>query len=517
MNPPLNVARVSPHSDRAVSRPAQRRTRAPGTAGAVLALAAFIANAGATPAPTPAAVPATPAGAPTAPSPPAARAALKLDSITPESLLAIVGELPIQRSGYGSPTHRAGLDKARELLLARARALGFEPRLEEVQYSGDTLRKKPAPAAPSVTAPPGEPPPAPGTPGTPAPQPKATPESNDGRTPGPANPALPPSAPERGNDQTTPHPGGPANINPALPNTPNASTPTARPEAQQPEASPPAPVTGIARPAEPQPFGNIIFEIKGTRWPLEVVLVGAHFDAVPAAAGADDNGSGVAALMEIARVLPAGSMERTVRFVLFDLEEARLVGSIQHYTRWKEAQARLPEAQREKIFAMLSLETMGYFDARPASQKNPFKGVKGLPAGDDLAGDFLALTTISRHSALVRAFDEAARGAAPGLKTLVVDQFPFAPPDLLRSDHAPFLIGGVPAIMVTDTANFRNPNYHKATDTIETLNGPEFAKAVRGVCAGVYHLAAQADANAPRSKPEATGSAGAEKGVPAEK
>lgn len=228
---------------------------------------------------------------------------------------------------------------------------------------------------------------------------------------------------------------------------------------------------------------NISFEIRGRSRPEEVLLVSAHFDAVPAAPGADDDGSGTSALLDMARALHGRAMHRTVRFVLFNLEELGHTGSNQYVTAIREDH----RAGSPRIVGMMSLEMLGYYSDQPGSQRSPFKGLEGVPSPDK--GDFIALTTISSASKFVRALDAAARTGEPSLKTVVIDMFPIAPPDLLRSDHTPFLLMGVPAVMVTDTADFRNANYHKPTDTPETLNPEGFARTVRGLTAAVHALA----------------------------
>ncbi|MGH7132201.1 MAG: M28 family metallopeptidase, partial [Phycisphaerales bacterium] len=175
-------------------------------------------------------------------------------------------------------------------------------------------------------------------------------------------------------------------------------------------------------------------------------------------------------------------------FVLFNLEENGLIGSRQYVQtmrpKWRE--------QGIKIVGMLSLEMLGYYDTKLGSQTNPFKGVPGLPQGE-LAGDFIALTTTASHAPFCTALAEAMTAAEPKVKILKVDMFPIAPPDLLRSDHAPFMAAGVPAIMVTDTANFRNPNYHKPTDTLETLNPEYFTRTVRALAGAIDALAGPMD------------------------
>lgn len=236
---------------------------------------------------------------------------------------------------------------------------------------------------------------------------------------------------------------------------------------------------------------NIAFEIPGRTRPDEVLVVGAHFDAVPTTPGADDNGSGTAALLEIARVLRARPMHRTVRFVLFNLEELGHTGSNQYAAQCRDDH----KAGTPRLVGMLSLETIGYYSDAPGSQRSPFKGIKGVPEPDK--GDFIAMTTIAAYSPFARALDAAARAGEPGLKTQVIDMFPIAPPDLLRSDHTPFLLMGVPAVMITDTADFRNPNYHKPGDTFETINAEAFTRSVRGLAAAVHALAGPLEAGPP--------------------
>ncbi|MFN0010952.1 MAG: M28 family peptidase [Phycisphaerales bacterium] len=238
---------------------------------------------------------------------------------------------------------------------------------------------------------------------------------------------------------------------------------------------------------------NILFELTGSEKPSEVIIVAAHFDAVPDSPGADDNASGVAGLLEIARVLKAraaagagaaGSFpKRTIRFALFNLEEVGLVGASQYAPLVAER----VEAGDDTVVGMLSLEMLGYYSDKPESQQNPFAALKGFTLPD--TGDFIAIATTLAHRPFVRALEKHMAAAVPEAKALVFDLLPIAPPDLLRSDHAPFLLYGIPAAMVTDTANFRNPHYHQPSDTLETLDRPRFARTVAALAAGIAGLA----------------------------
>jgi Zn-dependent M28 family amino/carboxypeptidase len=203
---------------------------------------------------------------------------------------------------------------------------------------------------------------------------------------------------------------------------------------------------------------NVVAELRGTRRPSEVVLIAAHADAFYA--GADDNSSGVAAMLEVARVAASHRFVRTVRFVGFDLEERGNVGS----TRYVEA------GLARDVAAALILECVGFTDKRKGSQNSP----PGLQLGD--VGDSLVIAANedSRHLAQrmlainhalnlieLRAVIAGGQGAA------------FFTGALLRSDNGPFWLRAVPALMLTDTADYRNPNYHRASDTPHTLD-PEF-------------------------------------------
>ena len=229
---------------------------------------------------------------------------------------------------------------------------------------------------------------------------------------------------------------------------------------------------------------NIVVEIPGRELPGEVLILGAHIDAVPGAPGADDDGTGTAGLLEIARALHGRPLKRTVQLIFFNLEEIGLKGSAD-YVRAHKAEF---GAGREKIVGMVSLEMLGYFSDSPGSQRSPIPKIEGI-FDPPTVGDFIGFATVKAHSGFCRRFDQEMRAAAPGLKTFVADFVPIAPPDFLRSDHAPFLLAGFPAVMLTDTSNFRNPNYHKPTDTIATIDAERFALVVKGLAGAAAAIA----------------------------
>ncbi len=210
---------------------------------------------------------------------------------------------------------------------------------------------------------------------------------------------------------------------------------------------------------------NLIAELTGTTTPNAIFLIGAHFDTVPGSPGADDNASGVAGMLEAARVLTAGQYESSLQFVAFALEESGLLGSAQL--------AQTYQVAGENVIGMISVEMMGYTCAAPC--QTPFFDV--LPCLDVgtpgiTAGDFIAAVANSASATMLSNFVAAAQTYAPGLSTNTAEVAGTGTcfPDSRRSDHASFWDVGYPALMLTDTANFRNPNYHRATDTLATLD-----------------------------------------------
>lgn len=229
---------------------------------------------------------------------------------------------------------------------------------------------------------------------------------------------------------------------------------------------------------------NLEVRLGADRSDAPLILVGAHWDAVRRSPGADDNGSGVAVVLELARRLVGRELPAEVRLVLFDAEEPGLAGSREY------AQAMWVE-ERARCVGMLDLETVGYTDRRPDSQKMPagsrwmhdpgtvgdFLLVLGNQASADLAATVgLALATEDPDVLRVEVFS-----ALPGAGWIL--------PDSRRSDHASFWDVGIPALMLTDTANFRNPNYHRTSDRLETLDGAFLAAVARGVERAILLLA----------------------------
>lgn len=249
---------------------------------------------------------------------------------------------------------------------------------------------------------------------------------------------------------------------------------------------------------------NIIAEVKGTTHPEQIVIIGAHFDAVPNSPGADDNGTGTAATMELARIFHESKPRRTLRFVFFNVEEPGLVGSRKYAAAAKRAMDRPVEEGKTQrsVVAMLSLEMLGYYCDEPGCQKSPIPAIPGVWE-PPTTGDFLAIATTVSHNWLGELIEREWKKAQLDFKLIrpsFIPDIPNTPADLLRSDHAPFLFIGVPAAIIADTANFRSPHYHQPTDTIQTIDERRFISAVRGL-AGVVEALGNSDLPLPKQKP----------------
>lgn len=216
----------------------------------------------------------------------------------------------------------------------------------------------------------------------------------------------------------------------------------------------------------------------------EWLVVMAHIDARLGSPGADDNGTGVVALLEMARLIKDRARQRSVRLLFTTLEEAGLLGARKHVADTIEPKV---EAGEMTVFGAISLEMLGYYSDEPGSQRSPLPPMEGFEQPD--RGDFLAILGVKRHQEFSQGLAAAMLEAEPEAKVLPIDMFVVPPPDLMRSDHAEFLIRGWPGVMLTDTANFRNPHYHQATDTVDTIDEERFARAISQVIGAVDLLA----------------------------
>jgi aminopeptidase YwaD len=205
------------------------------------------------------------------------------------------------------------------------------------------------------------------------------------------------------------------------------------------------------------------------------ILIGAHYDAAPNSPGADDNATGVAALLEMARAFAQAPAHRPIRLVAFDLEETRyeLAGST-HYAR---------SLQGEPLRLMLALEMLGYCTQAAQSQQYPAGLGRFYPDRGNyiaLIGNLKAIPDLWRLSRQIKP-QVPCEWLPAGARGLLV-------PDTRRSDHAAFWDLGYRAILVTDTAQMRNPHYHQASDQIATLDPAFMTRVCDGLIQGLRQL-----------------------------
>jgi Zn-dependent M28 family amino/carboxypeptidase len=224
---------------------------------------------------------------------------------------------------------------------------------------------------------------------------------------------------------------------------------------------------------------NLVAEIPGGSRAREIVVIGAHYDTVYDCPGADDNTSGVAALLELARLVKDSHPARTVRFVAFVNEEPPWfqtddMGSLVY--------AEQAHKLNENIVAAVSIETIGMYSDAEGSQQYP-AGFKSLYPSK---GNFIAFIGDLGSRGLIR--DAVGSFRATTQFPSEGSAVPAAIPGVGWSDHWSFWQEGYPAIMVTDTAPFRNPNYHEPTDKPDTLDYDRMARVVHGLAGVVTNL-----------------------------
>lgn len=231
--------------------------------------------------------------------------------------------------------------------------------------------------------------------------------------------------------------------------------------------------------ARGEAVANVFTERRGDRAD-EVVLVGAHYDTVRGSPGANDNASGVAAMLELARLLRDARLARTVRFVAFANEESPFFMTRSMGSR---VCARACRAAGERVVAMLSLETIGCYSDRPRSQHYPGPFALAYPT----VGNFIAFVGNLRSHALVQRCVAAFRRTTPFPSEGAA--LPAYIPGVFWSDHWAFWREGYRAVMVTDTAPFRYRAYHTAHDTPDKLDYERMARVVVGLAEVVRELA----------------------------
>ena len=225
---------------------------------------------------------------------------------------------------------------------------------------------------------------------------------------------------------------------------------------------------------------NLEVNVPGRSRPTDIILLGAHYDSVRGGPGANDNGSGVAALMAISRRCRSLQLGATLRFVAFVNEEPPFFAGKEMGSAVYAGAAR---DRADRIRLMLSLETIGYYGNEPGSQQYPPLFRHFYPD----RGNFIAFVANlrSRRAMLETVAAFRAHSAFPCQH---VATFGFVP-GVSWSDHLSFWRQGYPALMVTDTALYRYPFYHLATYTPDRLNYPAMAEVARGLCGAAAKLA----------------------------
>ena len=221
-----------------------------------------------------------------------------------------------------------------------------------------------------------------------------------------------------------------------------------------------------------QEVRNIEVTIPGTTKPGEIVVIGAHYDSVRGTVGANDNGSGTAAVLEMARLLKDKPLARTVRLVMFVNEEppffqTESMGSLVY--------ARLCTKRGDNVVAMFTPETIGYYDDRKGSQRYPFPFSLFYPS----QGNFIAFVGDTKSRPLLTrslsSFRKHAKFPSQGAA------LPGSIQGIGWSDHWAFWQEGWPGFMVTDTAPFRYPHYHQTSDTPDKIDYDRTARVVMGL------------------------------------
>lgn len=222
---------------------------------------------------------------------------------------------------------------------------------------------------------------------------------------------------------------------------------------------------------------NVIGIKAGTKTPAERVIVSAHYDSVANCPGADDNGTGVAATLEAARVLSQQPHDRTLVVACWDEEERGLIGSKAYVARAK--------AAGDSIVLSLVFETMGYRSSEPMSQRSDpqleavFPDAAAQIAANEYRGDFALVVNDETAATAVADIQKVAKDVGlPVVNISLLAALKRSLDALRRSDHAPFWDADYPALMITDTADYRNDHYHCLRQTTDALADIDFDFAI---------------------------------------
>lgn len=225
---------------------------------------------------------------------------------------------------------------------------------------------------------------------------------------------------------------------------------------------------------------NVIGIRPGTKLPAERVVISAHYDSVASCAGADDNGTGTAGVLEAARVLSKRDHDRTLVVACWDEEERGLIGSSAYVRRAK--------AAGDQIVLSMVFEMLGYKSTAPMSQKTDpqleavFPDAAAQIMANEYRGDFLLV--VNDETAVTAVTDMQAVAAEVGLSIVNISLLAALKRSLdplRRSDHAPFWDADYPALFVTDTAEYRNPHYHCRMGASDALADLDYEFAIQNV------------------------------------
>lgn len=238
-------------------------------------------------------------------------------------------------------------------------------------------------------------------------------------------------------------------------------------------------------------YSCINFE--ATKWgyqnPEQIHIVDAHYDTYNQAPGADDNGSGVVGVLEILRILSTYECKRSIRYLFFDLEEAGLIGSNIYLNN--------QIGKSDIIKSVINFEMIGYYTDKPNTQDLPagfnllFPDAYNEVINNQRRGDFITNVGNTNSNSLIASFKNAAQTHVNSLKviSLEVPGTGTIVPDLRRSDHANFWDKNIPALMITDGANFRNKNYHTSRDSMQYLDLNFMSAVIKASIATLIDLA----------------------------
>jgi hypothetical protein len=225
---------------------------------------------------------------------------------------------------------------------------------------------------------------------------------------------------------------------------------------------------------------NLEVERRGFSLPEEIVIIGAHYDSVIGSPGANDNGSGIGCILEVARLIADQKLKRTVRVVAFVNEEPPFFQTSLMGSRVSAVRSR---QRKEKVVAMLSIETIGYYTEAPGSQHYPFPFSFFYPSTGNFIGFVSNLSSRTLLHQVMTSFrrhtDFPSEGvAAPGWIT-----------GIGWSDQWSYWQEGYPGVMVTDTAPYRYPFYHTGGDTPDKIDYERLARVVAGISRVITEIA----------------------------